>query len=169
MRLMASAVCHSSPRFDYPVTDEPGDRLVEVVELLVLSLVDPIRVVVADPLAPAMKHQLAFVANLISGVLRVADKDEVGLVTGSGEAITEVAYSDTQAARQGIAVRPLKREHHKLGVVRRDCRWLQAHSSAAPLTLPTWAANTTPPAGGNCVLCCDFRLIPGQDHVKSRN
>ncbi|MER3405319.1 MAG: hypothetical protein C4289_09315 [Chloroflexota bacterium] len=70
---LASRHCRSG---DF-VEEEVREGVVEIVQLGVLASVNALRVVLADPLAPAVQHQPPVQTLLSPWQMRVSDKDQV--------------------------------------------------------------------------------------------
>ena len=84
---------------------ERGRRLVEVVQLRLLALVDPARVVLADPLTPPVQDEPAARGHLRRAGMGVADEHHVGAEAGGGQRAREPGDPHAEASCGGVAVR----------------------------------------------------------------
>ena len=101
--------------FPHQRGDERGDAVRIVLHLAPLAVIDPARVVAADPLAPAVQHQAPVCSDLGSGRIRIAHEDQVGLDAQAGHRRHEPAHADTEPAGEGVRIGPLKGQHDQAG------------------------------------------------------
>src|SRR5207253_4858779 len=91
---------------------------VEVRHLVVLAVVDPHRVIPADPLAPAMDEEPPVQRAFIRRQAGVAHEEQVGLIAALGEGAGEFLHPHPQPAGLGVDIGALEGQQDEGGLER---------------------------------------------------
>jgi hypothetical protein len=84
------------------------NRSSKILQFALFSVIDPIGMIMADPLTPAMLEEPALRAGTDSLLLRVTNKKKKGLIPPPGQGHRQPTHPDPQPSGQGIAVRSFK-------------------------------------------------------------
>ena len=91
-------------RLDEIVDQRIRKAAIEVRHLVVLAVVDPHRVIAADPLAPAMDEEPLVQHGFIRREGGIAHKKQVCLIAALGQRTGELLHPDPQPAGLGVDV-----------------------------------------------------------------
>jgi hypothetical protein len=103
--------------------DVRGRRAGQVDAFVVLAVVDATGEGATEPLAPAVNDELAVEESLFAWCGRVADEDEVGLMSEGGECLGEARDACGKPADTRVAVGPFERnqDEDELACSRGSC------------------------------------------------
>jgi hypothetical protein len=90
--------------------------VVPVIQFALLSIVNTSRVVVTDPLTPAMKVKFTILRYLIAREIRGANEKEMRLKARLGQSPGQVSNPSAQTSSMGVPIRTLEAEQYESNV-----------------------------------------------------
>ena len=92
--------------------------MIVIAQLFFLAVVDTARVMLADPLAPAVKNDLFVTGHFPPLLGGIADEEVVDAISHTGQGMGQVRDPRTESPGHGVNIRPFKGKNNEDRVVR---------------------------------------------------
>src|SRR5579864_2403223 len=107
------------------IHDEIDGGTAEIAPLAFFTGIDAFGMEGADPLTPAVEHQSAIDQRFVTRQRWIPDEHDVDRIPGVREGTAQFGDANSEAARPGVDVWPLERQHNKCRSLR--CQEVIAH------------------------------------------